>query len=82
MIVYRQLTLRLRVQRGPGRHDLVSERPNRKDKAGNRIYLDSDDSPTLVTFDEHCQVDIPALLAIGAITEYTPPEPEPEGGDA
>ena len=73
--VYRVVTRRLRVQRGPGRHDLVAERP--MNKAETR-YIDSDDKPTLITFDEHCQVDIPWLLRLGAIVPYTPPKPKPE----
>ena len=70
---YRQLTFRLRVQRGPGKKDLVSERPMKLVK-GNRVYTDSDEKPTLVSFDEHCQVNIPGLLRGGAIMEYTPPK--------
>lgn len=73
--VYRVVTRRLRVQRGPGRHDLVVERP--MNKAMTR-YLDSDAAPTLITFDEHCQVDMDGLLRLGAIVPYTPPKPKPE----
>lgn len=66
---YRQLSARLRVQRGAGRPDLVSERPT---DPKTKRFSDSDESPTLIEFDEHCQVDIPFLLAIGAIAEYEP----------
>ena len=65
---YRQITYKLRVQRGPGRPDLVSERP--RNKKGE--YTD-DKKPKLVSFDEHCRVDVERLLRIGAIEEYTPP---------
>lgn len=75
---YRQITFRLRVQRGPGRKDLVSERPHKKDRHDNRIYTDSDEKPTLVRFDKYCQVDIPSLLQLGAIIPYTPPKPTKE----
>ena len=63
---YRQITHRLRIQRGAGRPDLVSERP-RKQPRGR--FLD-EDNPTLVEFDEHCQVDAEELLKMGAIVPY------------
>lgn len=73
MTVYRQYSHRLRVQRGPGNADLVSERANKgKNADGNWVYTDSDKNPTLIEFDELCQVDIPQLLATGAITEHAP----------
>lgn len=68
-LTYRVWTTRLRVQRGPGNPDLVVERPQNPAKT---MFLDSDEAPTLVTFDEQCQVDIPMLLRIGAITEHVP----------
>lgn len=73
---YRQVTYKLRVQRGAGRPDLVSTRPT---KTGRKVgeYLDSEAEPTLVEFDEHCQVDIPSLLAMGAIVEWRPAKPKP-----
>lgn len=71
---YRQITYKLRVSRGPGRPELVSARPCKKDKHGNRVYTDSDEKPTLVTFDEHCILtDLPFWLAVGHLEEYTPP---------
>lgn len=75
---YVQLTRRLRVQRGPGHPDLVSERPLKLNARGEfKAYLDDPDSgPTLVEFDELCQVDIPALLRSGALREYAPPKPK------
>lgn len=65
---YRQITHRLRVQRGPGRPDFVSERP-RDPKSGK--YLD--DGPPLIEFDAHCQVDVESLIRSGALAR----EPEP-----
>lgn len=67
-VIYRQLSHKLRIRRGPGRPDKVSERP----RAGNREkgygeYLDSDEAPTLIEFEEFDQVDIPALIRAGAI---------------
>lgn len=74
-VPFRQITHRLRVQRGPGRPHLESERP-RDEKSGR--FLDDDD-PTIVTFDEHCQVDVDSLLAIGAIEVVSPPPSPVEG---
>lgn len=70
MTVYRQITHKLRIPRGPGNPDLVSVRPRHK-KSG--AYQDSDDKPTLVEFDELCRVDLEFLQTLGAIVEYTPP---------
>jgi len=70
---YRQITYKLRVHRGPGKPALESARPFRNVK-GSRVYTDSDEAPTLVTFDEYCQVNIPDLLNMGAIAEYKPPK--------
>lgn len=79
---YRVFTRRLRVQRGPGNSDLVVERPLELDARGNEVgYADSDEKPTLVTFDDKCQVDVASLLANGAIAEYSPPEPPAKKGD-
>ncbi len=69
---YRQVTYKLRVQRGPGKPDLVSARPFKEVKS-QRVYTD-DEKPTLVEFDEHCRVDIPSLLKLGAIVEYREPK--------
>ena len=68
---YRQFTLKLRVQRGPGRPDLVSERANRETDRG-RVFLDlgPDGLPTTtVEFDEFCKIDVPSLIRSGAIAE-------------
>jgi hypothetical protein len=64
---YRQLTQRIRVQR-PGRPDLVSERP--RETAGRRRFKDTDDAPTLITFEDDDQVDVARLLRIGAIAPW------------
>lgn len=81
---YRQVAMRLRVQRGPGNPDLVSERPHTKDAEGNPIYQDEDE-PTLITFDVDCQVDIEKLLKQGAIVPHTarrkPAPKEPANGE-
>lgn len=69
---YRQIAHRLRIQRGPGRPDLVSERP--RNKSGR--YLDSAAEPTLVTFDSYCQVDVDSLLRNGGIQAFEPPRKE------
>lgn len=66
---YRQLAQRIRVQR-PGRPDLVSERP--REAAGQRRFKDSDEAPTLVTFDDDDLVDVERLLRIGAIAPWPP----------
>lgn len=73
MTVYRQIAHRLRINRGPGHPDKVSERP----RAGARdrgwgAFLDSDESPTLIEFDELDQVDVPGLLRLGAIVPHPP----------
>ncbi len=60
---YLQITRRLRVNRGPGRPELVSE-------------LGPERVPAPVTFDEHCQVDVAWLQHIGALQEL-PSAPEP-----
>jgi hypothetical protein len=65
---FRVIAWKLRVQRGPGRGDKNVERP-RMPKRGP--YLDSDDKPTLLTIDEHDQVNVPALLASGAIIPWS-----------
>ena len=70
---YRQIAHRLRVQRGPGNPDLVSERPRAGRRGNWAEYLDSDEKPTLVEFDKLCRVDAAHLMKIGAIIEYTPP---------
>jgi len=76
---YIQIAERLRVQRGAGRPDLVSERPTRRNQKGDRVaYLDDPDTnPTLVEFDEHCQVNIDFLLRTGGLRPYTPRRSQP-----
>ena len=74
---YRQISRKLRIQRGPGRPDKVSERPSRENKAGVRVYLDSDEAPTLIEFDEFDIVDIDQMLRIGAIAAWSPPATGP-----
>lgn len=70
---YRQIKEIMRVGRGPGRPDLISVRPCTRDKHGNRTFKDSDEKPTLITFDEHCDLrDLDFWLKIRAIVEYTP----------
>lgn len=70
---YRQITYKLRVGRGLGRLDLISVRPCKKDKHGNRVYTDLE-KPTLVTFDEHCRLaDLDFWLKVGHLVEYKPP---------
>ena len=64
---YRLINARLRVNRGPGHTDYVPERPYKKDKDGNKNFTDSEQKPTVVEFDEYCQVNIPSLLKLGAI---------------
>lgn len=77
-VPYRQIAARLRIQR-PGRPHLESERPRRQLRDGSfGRYLDSDENPTLITFDADCDVDVAALLRSGAIAPYAPPAPEPD----
>lgn len=74
-MIYRQFSHRLRIQRGTGRPDKVSERPRQGSKErGWGDYLDSDDAPTLIEFDALDQVDVRQLLKTGAIVAYTSPE--------
>ena len=72
-LTYRQIAHRLRIQRGPGNPDRISERPRAGSKGNWGAFLDSDAEPTLITFDDLDQVDVAALLASGAIQAYTPP---------
>lgn len=84
---YIQIARKLRVQRGPGNADLVSERPGKWANQGepNERFVYSDDpetAPTLVDFDEHCRVDIPSMVRMGAIREYVEPKKGGRGGKA
>lgn len=75
MSKYVQIARKLRVQRGPGRPDLVSERPGKWVGRGgdNERYVFSDtESPTLIEFDEHCRVDVASMLAKGSIRYEDP----------
>lgn len=75
--VYRQLAHRLRIQRGPGNPDKVSERPRKGSRErGWGDYLDSEQNPTLIEFDDLDRVDIDALLRTGAIVPYEKPKPK------
>ncbi len=76
-VLYRQITHKLRIHRGPGRGERLSERP-RDDRT--RRFLDSPERPTLVQFDEGDRVDVAWLLAIGAIAPWEPPA-SPDGGE-
>lgn len=81
---YVQIVERLRVQRGAGEADLVSQRPVRRNAKGERVAFadDPDTAPTLVTFDERCQVNIPFLLRTGAIREHVAPAETSEAAAA
>ena len=64
---YRLIARRLKVSRGKlPRLDLA--RPATEDGA----FTDSDEAPTLVTFDAHCEVDVDYLLRSGAIVPWAP----------
>lgn len=71
---YRQVAHKLRIQKDPGCGPHKESVRPRKGKRGP--YLDSDDEPTLITFDEDDAVDVERLLAIGAIKPYSPPKPK------
>ena len=62
--------LPLRIPRGPGKPDRVVARP--RDER-TKQFADSDDTPTLVTFEDGDQVDIEFLLNIGSIVPYNAP---------
>lgn len=62
---YIQIAHRLRIQRGPGKPDTVSERP-REQKTGR--YTDTD-APTLIALHKGDLADVDSLLALGAIEE-------------
>lgn len=70
---YRQISGKLRIQRGPGRPDYVSERP--RDPRTQR-YTDLEE-PTLVSFDQHCQVDVEKMIRRHQIAELEPGTPAP-----
>lgn len=74
-IPYRQISKRLRIQRGPGNPDKVNERPMKTNRDGTDRWFDSVDKPTVVVFDEFDQVDVPFLLSIGALAEIEKVEP-------
>lgn len=77
MTRYRQIAQRLRLQMGPGRPDIVSERP--RHKSGRYLDLDDDgQSTTVIDIPADTLADIPALLRQGAIQEM--PQPTPKSG--
>lgn len=81
---YRQVAHKLRIQKDPGCGPHKESARPRKGKRGP--YLDSDDEPTLITIDADDAVDVPRLLAQGAIVPYSPPKPKrttktKKGGD-
>ena len=72
----------LRFRQAPGGPKIEVLRPQ---NASRSQYLDSDEAPTLVTFEDTAGVDIPSLLATGAIVPWVPPKParavkEPDDG--
>ena len=69
---YRVMCSGLRFRQVPGGPKGTVRRPS--DAAGEH-YTDSADSPTLVTFEATAEVDIPSLLATGAIVPWEPPKP-------
>ena len=88
MTTYRLITRAIRLNRGAGNADLVVERPFERDNRGDikrdarglTLFLDSDEAPTLVEFDDLCSPnDIRFMLKTGAIvpwredTEAPPP---------
>ena len=81
-MIYRQIARRLRVDRGPGHPDLVSERPTITRADGSYEFTDSDANPTLVEFDETCRVNLPELLRLGAIVAHTPAKAPAKGTPA
>jgi hypothetical protein len=76
---YVLLAQKMRIQRGPGNADLVVERPaiNAADGSGIRGYLDDPDGitapPTLVEFDDLCQINVEKAIKSGAFREYIEP---------
>lgn len=76
-VQYRQnaLTLKIYTDDKPSERR-VSTRPLRRPDEAPGVsnpYLDSDLDPTLVMFKADDQVDVPNLLATGAISEYKAP---------
>ncbi len=67
---YRQITHKLRIHRAPGLPETESVRP------GRWANQDSEENPTLITLGDSDRVDIPALLAMGAIVPWEPPKPK------
>lgn len=88
---YRLITRGIRMNRGAGNEDLVVERPVarsakgdiKRDRKGSALFLDSDEAPTLVTFDELVsERDVRFQLKIGAIEPLPQPLPvDGEGSD-
>lgn len=67
--VYQVMAKGIRVQR-PGREHLEVKRPY---NARREVFLDSDEAPTLIQFEEGEHVDLDGLLRTGAIVPYTLP---------
>ena len=77
---YRQVTKGLRIQRGAGHPDKVSERP-RDPRTG--AFRDVPPAPpTLIELDELDQFDVPALIAIGGIVRVEPVAETPAAAEA
>ena len=79
MTTYRLITRAIRLNRGAGNADLVVERPFERDNRGDikrdarglTKFLDSDEAPTLVEFDDLCSPsDIRFMLKTGAIVPW------------
>ena len=77
MVTYRVITGGLRFRQAPGGPKVTVRRPS--DAAGEH-YTDSDAAPTLVTFEATAEVDIPSLLATGAIVPWEPAPAVSHGG--
>lgn len=79
---YRQIAHRLRIAYGPGRPDVVSERPAKVNaRTGERTYLDTE-APTVVEIGDDALVDVATLLACGAIARLPEEAPGGKGGKA
>ena len=76
---YVQLSRGLRISRGAGQPDRLSQRPMGEDRKGRFFKDDPTTNPTLVTFEIGDQVDVASLLRIGAILPYQAPSPPRKG---
>lgn len=74
---YIQIARKLRLQYGPGKPDIVSERPTRNTDTG-RVYTDSEDNPTLVTLTgEEVGLNVELLIRSGGIIPRPRHKPAP-----